>query len=288
MLTQWLQTAGLSVQRASVPQVSAPQTTAAGGGIDLLALSNGGDQAPAVVWQLRLIPNSALATRLVVLASSFPEQIDALDDLISGYVAGTNANLDTEGLPVPQTVLAKLRAVVCISATADQGDIQITGCIVKYSDHNAILCTAHNFKTARDIHVQLFNGRRYPVELVRMDTDLDLALLRIAKDDGYSLNPMNGRRYPGSGEWVYAVGCPLEMRNTIRIGVLSGPARRYERVSLWQAQLKVQPGSSGSPVFDYQGHLIGLIKGRYRGTDNIGFIIPLDTIMAFLNDMEND
>lgn len=283
MLTQWLQTAGLSVQRASVPQ-----TTAAGGAIDLLALSKGGSQAPAVVWRLRLIPNSALATRLVVLESSIPEQIDALDDLVSGYVAGINANLDTEGLPVPQTVLAKLRAVVCISATADQGDIQISGCVVEYNGRNAILCTAHNFNTARDIHVQLFNGRRYPVELIRMDTDLDLALLRIAKDDCYCLNPMDGRRYPGSGEWVYAVGCPLEKRNTIRIGVLSGPARRYERVSLWQAKLKVQPGSSGSPVFDYQGNLIGLIKGRYRGTDSIGFIIPLDTIMAFLNDKEND
>ena len=120
-----------------------------------------------------------------------------------------------------------------------------------------------------------------------MDANLDLALLSIGTDDFYSLNPVSGLRYPGSGELIYAVGCPMEMRNTIRIGVINGPARRYQNISLWQAHLKVQPGSSGSPVFDYLGNLIGLIKGRYRGTDTIGFIIPLDTIMGFLEHTES-
>jgi len=43
-------------------------------------------------------------------------------------------------------------------------------------------------------------------------------------------------------------------------------------------------GRSGSPVFDHQGALVGVIKGRYRGTDTTGFLIPMEIIMDFLND----
>ena len=44
----------------------------------------------------------------------------------------------------------------------------------------------------------------------------------------------------------------------------------------------IYPGSSGSPVFDNQGRLVGMVKGRYRGTTTVGFVTPLETIVAFL------
>jgi serine protease Do len=46
--------------------------------------------------------------------------------------------------------------------------------------------------------------------------------------------------------------------------------------------MEIHIGSSGSPVFDVQGNLVGIVKGRYRGTQTIGFLIPLETIIAFV------
>jgi len=46
--------------------------------------------------------------------------------------------------------------------------------------------------------------------------------------------------------------------------------------------MEILPGNSGSPVFNGAGDLIGVVKGRYRGTDDVGFMIPLDTITEFL------
>jgi serine protease Do len=46
--------------------------------------------------------------------------------------------------------------------------------------------------------------------------------------------------------------------------------------------MNIYPGSSGSPVFDNQGRLVGMVRGRYRGTTTVGFVTPLETIVAFL------
>jgi serine protease Do len=51
---------------------------------------------------------------------------------------------------------------------------------------------------------------------------------------------------------------------------------------LWQARIHIDPGSSGSPVFDGHGRLTAIVKGRYRGTNSIGFLIPFETLLHFL------
>jgi serine protease Do len=53
---------------------------------------------------------------------------------------------------------------------------------------------------------------------------------------------------------------------------------------LWQVGMDIFPGSSGSPVFDARGRLVAMVKGRYRGTSHVGFLTPLETIMAYLFD----
>jgi serine protease Do len=61
--------------------------------------------------------------------------------------------------------------------------------------------------------------------------------------------------------------------------------KRVEDLILWQVQMKIYPGSSGSPVFDGMGKLVGIVTGRYRGTDSVGFLIPFGTLMEFLKEM---
>jgi serine protease Do len=51
--------------------------------------------------------------------------------------------------------------------------------------------------------------------------------------------------------------------------------------------MDIQPGSSGSPVFDAGGRLVAIVKGRYRGTSTVGFLIPMETVYAFLLNHED-
>ena len=86
------------------------------------------------------------------------------------------------------------------------------------------------------------------------------------------------------GERIYSLGCPLNLVGTVFTGIANGPPRRVDDLTYWQVNMEIHPGSSGSPVFDMNGNLVGVVKGRYRGTHSIGFLIPLDSIVAFMSE----
>jgi serine protease Do len=52
--------------------------------------------------------------------------------------------------------------------------------------------------------------------------------------------------------------------------------------------METLPGSSGGPVFDGDGRLVGVVKGRYRGTESKGFVIPARTIVDFLEESRTE
>ena len=53
---------------------------------------------------------------------------------------------------------------------------------------------------------------------------------------------------------------------------------------LWQAHMEIYHGSSGSPVFDVNGNIVAMVKGRYRGTTTTAFLIPMETILIFFKE----
>ena len=130
----------------------------------------------------------------------------------------------------------------------------------------------------------LYDGREVRGRLVRMDRKRDLALVHIDLKLDTFISLPQGRNLLGMGEKLYSVGCPINLRGSVYSGTINAPPRRLNGLPLWQIEMKIYPGSSGSPVFDVQGTLVAIVKGRYRGTDSIGFLIPLETIMEFLQE----
>jgi serine protease Do len=92
----------------------------------------------------------------------------------------------------------------------------------------------------------------------------------------------DGRYLLRNGEPLFAVTCPVNNISGIQPGFLDGPPRRVQGLPLWQVRMHIAHGSSGSPVFDAQGRLAAIITGRFRGTDSIGFLIPFETLLHFL------
>jgi serine protease Do len=139
-------------------------------------------------------------------------------------------------------------------------------------------------KNLQEITVILYDGRQLKANLVKMDTHRDLALLDINAKFNTFISVAEGRNLLGMGESLYSVGCPIDVRGTIYSGIINSPPRRVNDLPLWQVNMHIHPGSSGSPVFDVQGNLVAIVKGRYRGTDSVGFLIPLETIIDFATD----
>jgi S1-C subfamily serine protease len=147
-----------------------------------------------------------------------------------------------------------------------------------------IVSTAHDLNTIRAITVTLNNGKELKGDLIKIDPHRDLILLDSHLNGEASISLENGRRFLKNGEKIYTIGCPRNAQRTIHSGVIDGPLRNAGGSPLWQVTMETLPGSSGSPVFDSQGNLAAVVKGRYRGTDSTGFLIPLETIIEFLKE----
>ena len=199
-----------------------------------------------------------------------------LDD----YVARNSPITESAEMGIP-SFLFKIDSMVCLRAFSGNSPIQFSGSVV--DKKGIILSTAHDLDNVTRIDVMLSDGRNLSGRLIRRDPHQDLALIQVQFRFSSSLNLKDGRKLLKGGEKIYALTCS-EGERRILSGLIAGPMRQSDDLPLWQVEMQTPLGSSGSPVFDREGKIVAMIKGRYRGTPSIGFLIPLETIVRFLNE----
>lgn len=133
-----------------------------------------------------------------------------------------------------------------------------------------------------DIEISLIDGSTYDAFLIETSDDHDLALLRIESIDCPCLETtsVNQIQY---GQKVYTIGNPIGLRHTVTAGVLSG-CRQDGENRIIQTDAPINPGNSGGPLIDETGRVIGINTMVLRGTEGIGFAIPIETALEeFVN-----
>jgi serine protease Do len=126
-------------------------------------------------------------------------------------------------------------------------------------------------------------GRLFGGRLVGLDTETDLAVIKIDAS-GLPALTFGDSDEIRSGQIVLAVGSPLGFENSVSLGVVSSVARQLEPESpmvYLQTDAAINPGSSGGPLVDLQGRLIGintLIASRSGGSQGIGFAAPSNIV----------
>jgi serine protease Do len=269
ILANWLSQAGFTVERTD----SALPTRRLSG--SLLNQS----------WQIDLRPRSALATEVDARVRSGDPQrekraMEELEDYLAAYVQKTAPGPGESGTAVPGAVSAHMRSVVCLDTTHGGKKTQYTGFIL--APDGLIMCTTHGLKGSEKVRVVLYDGRILEGRPIKIDPEKDLALIQLPSRIESSIALENGKNLLDLGERVYSIGCPVNLIGTVYPGTVNTPARRAGSMPYWQVGMEIHPGSSGSPVFDTMGNIVGVIKGRYRGSNSIAFVIPLETVAEFL------
>lgn len=246
-----------------------------------LTMSRGKDRR-----QIMLTPWSALATKVSITLAAIDTKGNTFDQqlwwYLSDYINTPTTELPTHSQAIPPIVLSETKSVVCIQAGSGKDVNQFSGVIVDTS--GLVLCTAHGLPLDRKIMVTLYDGREFKGTVIQKDVHKDLALLRIPLKRGAAISLVNGRNMLELGETVYSMGCSANHPGAIYIGKIHGPPRRMDELPLWQVQMEIHHGNSGSPVFDVAGNFVAMVKGRFRGTSSVGFLIPLETIIHFLKE----
>jgi len=142
-----------------------------------------------------------------------------------------------------------------------------------------ILTNNHVIDGASSIEVVLASGQSYEATVVEADADNDLALIKI---DGSHLPaiPVDLGRPMRQGDSVVSIGSPKGLVGTMSAGIITALRRDVlELRGLYQTDANIAPGSSGGPLIDEYGNLIGVnvavaVEGDVPLTA-FGFAIPI-------------
>jgi serine protease Do len=121
---------------------------------------------------------------------------------------------------------------------------------------------------------------RIPLKIVSIDTVNDLAVVSV----GTSLTSTPLPLAPGEvkpGEQVYAIGNPQGLEKTISQGIVSGLRERDGR-KLIQVTAPISHGSSGGPVLNAKGEVVGVAVGMLEDGQNLNFAVPVDYVRTLL------
>ena len=158
-----------------------------------------------------------------------------------------------------------------------------------------VLTNMHVVQRARRVWVQLSDGREFEAQpRIVAAARSDVALLQILAKEG--------ERFPTIqfatdedlmlGETVLALGNPFGLGGSVSRGILSSKNRRPPRddeplhIADWlQTDAAINPGSSGGPLVNLQGKLIGLSVAVYREGQGIGFAIPVKQVVEALSEI---
>ena len=154
-----------------------------------------------------------------------------------------------------------------------------------------IVTNAHVVRRAIKINITLSDGKRYRGRIIAENDLNDIALIKIiGQADSQSFKTVKMAR-PGDlmlGETVIVVGNPYGLGSSITKGVLSATSRKVTHQGkvlfkdLIQTDAAVYPGSSGGPLINIAGDMIGITTATLRQTHGIAFAIPLERIENIL------
>ncbi len=115
---------------------------------------------------------------------------------------------------------------------------------------------------------------------VATDADRDIVLLAVEGLKAPALT-LGDSKQLAVGDAVYAVGCPRGLEGTFSAGIISS-IRKAGDDSLIQTTAPISPGSSGGPVVNSKGEVIGLAVGTIEGGQNLNFVIPSVFLSALI------
>jgi serine protease Do len=163
-----------------------------------------------------------------------------------------------------------------------------TGFII--SEDGYVVTNNHVIEGADKVEVRINNREKYPAKLIGKDPATDLALLKIDVKQRLTPLPLGDSDRVRVGEWVMAIGDPLNFDKTVTVGVVSAKdrsgltadaaTRSFENYI--QTDAAINFGNSGGPLLNTSGEVVGINTAIFRPAQNIGFAVPINTLKNIL------
>jgi S1-C subfamily serine protease len=202
---------------------------------------------------------------------------------------------------------ARSPGVVTVFTVTDGQAAQGSGFVV--SPDGTILTNAHVItnageasggtpvKPASQVYVEFADHDRIPATIVGWDVFDDVGVIRVAPAaHALSVVPLGRSAGVVVGEPVAAIGSPLGNEDSLAVGVVSAVGRsiaaltvpNFQLINAIQIDAPIAHGSSGGPLLDAAGRVIGInaqIRSDSGGSSGIGFAVPIDAARRSLREL---
>lgn len=176
-------------------------------------------------------------------------------------------------------------AIVCVDSHVKDGISCGTGCII--DKRGIILTSAHVVDIGESVIITMYNGQDYTARILkRFGENKDIALLKIDVPVELKTVKLGNSEKIKVGQKVLAIGNPFGFNGTLTQGIISRIDYAKNRI---QTDAAINPGSSGGPLLNKDGEIIGINQAIYNPDNNIsnigiGFAIPINLVKEYLKE----
>ena len=213
-----------------------------------------------------------------------------ISSLISGIMMNNGVQSKENDLKgeefINVTVYERINpAIVLVEAQLPDGISSGTGCVI--NRNGVILTSSHVVERSSYIEVTTSKGEVYKAEVIKSEnTNGDLALLRIKPQKPLPATiKLGDSSLVKVGQKVLAIGNPFGFNGTLTTGIVS--RIDYERNKI-QTDAAINPGSSGGPILNANGEVIGISQSIFNPDNNksnigIGFAVPANEVKKMIS-----
>jgi serine protease Do len=165
-------------------------------------------------------------------------------------------------------------AVVRITVESRGGEGVGTGFVI--SPDGRIVTNLHVIVGADDVKVALLDGTELPVlQVLAIDEERDLAIIKVEAGRALPVLQLGNSDEVSAGDPVVAIGNPLGVLDyTVSDGIISSVRPITESLTVLQITAPISQGSSGGPLFNPYGEVIGVVRAFIGQGQNLNFGIP--------------
>jgi len=205
--------------------------------------------------------------------------------LLVAAMSAQNAPSTNKGarLDIPAISREAHGAVVSIVVSDKNGHPVAQGSGFLISKDGQVVTNYHVIKNGSSAVIKFPGGAFFLVDgVLASDKDRDVAIIKAHGNDFRALTLGNSDLLQ-VGEEVVAIGSPLSLESTVSNGIVSAIRTvEDEGSNFLQITVPISPGSSGGPLFNMSGKVVGITTSHIKNGENLNFAIPINDVKPML------
>lgn len=186
---------------------------------------------------------------------------------------------DEQAAETFKTLAAKIKpAVVTILLYDSKGSLNNLGSGFFYSENGQIVTNHHVLAKNGRVEVKTMDGKKYRLgPFLERNKTRDFVKAKVYMDEKTPYLKIAKSR-PAVGDKIMVAGSPMGLEQTITEGIVSAWRKHPDMGRVIQISAPVSPGSSGGPVLNMDGEVVGIATFQMLRGQNLNFAVPVETI----------